>query len=152
MKIRRAIIQDFDRIMELMINFANSSPLKAHHNPQYNDTYVRRLLCEVIKNGCLIVGEHEGRIEGMLIAYINQDPWLPEVKTLREWAWWVEEEYRHTTLGYKLLKKYIEYGTKLKEAGIVDEFMLTMMDISPELGLEKRGWSKVEHNFVYQGV
>jgi hypothetical protein len=109
-------------------------------------------LCEVIKNGCLIVGEHNDRIEGMLIAYINTDVWLPSIRILREWAWWVEEDYRHTSLGYKLLKKYIEYGTKMKDAGVIDEFMLTMMEISPELGLEKRGWSKVEHNFVYQGV
>ena len=69
MKIRRAVIQDFDRIMELMINFANSSPLEAHHNPQYEDMYVRKLLCEVIKNGCLIVGEHNDRIEGILYKY-----------------------------------------------------------------------------------
>jgi hypothetical protein len=34
MKIRRAVIQDFDRIMEMMVNFANSSPLEAHRNPQ----------------------------------------------------------------------------------------------------------------------
>jgi len=150
--IRRAGLEDFDRIMEMMINFANSSPLQAHHNPQYNDRYVRNLLCNIMSNGVVLVGEHKGNIEGMLIAYIVSDPWLPEVKVLREMAWWVEPHLRTSSLGYKLLKKYIEYGEKLKQAGVIDEFMLTLMEISPDFDLEKRGWNKVEHNYVFEGA
>lgn len=150
--IRRATIQDFDRIMEMMIEFANSSPLSAHHNPQYDDQYVRKLLCEVMNNGVIIVGEQNSRVEGMLIAYINSDPWLPHVKVLRELAWWVEPCARNSTLGYKLLKKYQEYGKKLHEAGVIDAFMLTLMEISPDFDLEKRGWNKVERNYMYEGV
>jgi len=150
--IRRAGLQDFDRIMEMMINFANSSPMEAHHNPQYDDQYVRKLLCSIMSNGVIIVGEYQGNIEGMLIAHINQDPWLPHVKVLREMAWWVEPPARSSTLGYKLLKKYIEYGEKMKKHGVIDEFMLTLMEISPDFDLEKRGWNKVEHNYVFEGA
>ena len=150
--IRRAGIEDFDRIMEMMINFANSSPLNAHHNPQYNDLYVRNLLCDIIKNGVIIVGEHHGNIEGMLIARISNDPWLPEIKILREMAWWVEPCARQSSLGYKLLKKYIQYGEKMKDAHMIDDFTLTLMTQSPDFDLEKRGWNKVERNYVYEGV
>ena len=150
--IRRAGIQDFDRIMEMMINFANSSPYAAHHLPQYNDKYVRNFLCHVIKTGIVLVGEVDNRIEGMLIGLISSDPWLPEVKTMREIAWWVEEEYRMTSLGYKLLKKYVEAGEKMTDAGLIDGFTLTLMDKSPDLGLEKRGWKPIERNFLYEGV
>ena len=150
--IRRAGLEDFDRIMEMMINFANSSPLHAHHNPKYNDTYVRNLLVHIIKNGVIILGEQDSRVEGMLIAQICNDPWLPDVKILREMAWWVEPCARKGTLGYKLLKKYIEYGEKMKSAGMIDDFTLTLMEISPDFNLEKRGWSKIEHNYVYQGA
>lgn len=150
--IRRADMKDFDRIMELMINFANSSPLSAHHDPDYNDQYVRNLLAHISKNGVIVVGEVDGNIQGMLIASINPDPWLPHVKVLREMAWWVEPVARNTTLGYKLLKKYIHYGEKLKSAGVIDAFTLTLMEISPEFDLEKRGWAKIEHNYMYEGV
>jgi len=150
--IRRATLKDFDRIMEMMINFANTSPLSAHHNPQYNDNYVRTLLCEVIKNGLILVGEHDGRIEGMIIAAIQNDPWLPDIKILREWAWWVEEPARNTTLGYKLFKKYQEYGEKMQEAGAIDAFMITLMDISPQFDLQKRGWNRLEQNYMFEGV
>jgi hypothetical protein len=88
----------------------------------------------------------------MLIASIVNDPWLPEIRILREMAWWVEPCVRESTLGYKLLKKYIEYGEKMKHAGVIDQFMLTLMEISPDFDLEKRGWYKAEQNYMFEGV
>jgi len=149
--IRFADIKDFDRIMDMMINFANSSPYAAHHNPQYNDRHVRTLLSHIMQNGVIIVGEADGELQGMLIGMINSDPWLPHVKTMREIAWWVEEPYRMTSLGYKLLKKYVDVGEQLQQTGKIDGFTLTLMTQSPEFDLEKRGWSQVERNYVYKG-
>ena len=149
--IRFADLKDFDRIMDMMINFANSSPYAAHHDPQYNDRHVRTLLTHIMKNGVIIVGEADGELQGMLIGMINSDPWLPHVKTMREIAWWVEEPYRMTSLGYKLLKKYVDVGEQLQQTGKIDGFTLTLMEQSPDLDLEKRGWHKVERNYVYKG-
>jgi len=149
--IRFADIKDFDRIMDMMINFANSSPYAAHHDPQYNDRHVRTLLSHIMQNGVIIVGEADGELQGMLIGMINSDPWLPHVKTMREIAWWVEEPYRMTSLGYKLLKKYVDVGEQLQQTGKIDGFTLTLMSQSPDLNLEKRGWSQVERNYVYKG-
>jgi len=149
--IRFADIKDFDRIMDMMINFANSSPYAAHHDPQYNDRHVRTLLSHIMQNGVIIVGEADGELQGMLIGMINSDPWLPHVKTMREIAWWVEEPYRMTSLGYKLLKKYVDVGEQLQQTGKIDGFTLTLMTQSPEFDLEKRGWSQVERNYVYKG-
>jgi hypothetical protein len=57
-----------------------------------------------------------------------------------------------TSIGYKLLKKYVEAGEKMTDAGLIDGFTLTLMDKSPDLGLEKRGWKPIERNFLYEGV
>ena len=149
--IRHADLKDFDKIMDMMINFANSSPYKAHHNPQYNDRHVRTLLTHIMQNGVILVGEVDGELQGMLIGIINQDPWLPQVKTMREIAWWVEEPYRMTSLGYKLLKKYVDVGEQLQQKGKIDGFTLTLMEQSPDLDLEKRGWNKVERNYMFEG-
>ena len=151
MKIRHATIQDFDRIMEMMIDFANSSPYNAHHNPQYGDTYVRRLLCQFMTSGCILLAEEKENTIGMLIAGIAPDPWLPEIQTLREIAWWVDEEHRMTTAGYKLLLKYIELGKKLQDQGLIQGFTLTNMEQSPDFNLEKRGWRSIEKNYIYEG-
>ena len=150
--IRRANLQDFDRIMAMMINFANSSPFIAQHNPDYNDEYVRRLLCKFIQQGIILVGEVDGELQGMLIAGISPDIWLPHIKTMREVAWWVEPEHRFSTLGYRLLKEYIKCGEKMVENDIIHSFTLTNMEQSPEFNLEKRGWRPIERNYIYEGV
>jgi len=157
--IRSATLQDYDRVMEMMINFANHSPWAPHHDPQYNDHYVRNLLSSFIANGCILVAEPQPnqldqtpQLGGMLIATTVSDPWLPHVKTLKELAWWVEPEYRQTSMGYRLLQKYIEVGKKMVTKGYVDGFTLTNMSISPDFDLEKRGWQKVETNYIYGDV
>jgi len=150
--IRHATIQDYDRIMQLMINFANSSPYEPLQGPKYDDMYIRRLLDAFIKTGVILVGEKDGAIQGMLIGQIIPDIWLPHIKTLRELAWWVEPEYRHSSLGYRLLKKYQDIGKRLQKKEVINGFTLTNMEISPDFDLEKRGWCKAETNYVYGDV
>lgn len=156
--IRRATIQDYDRVMAMMINFANSSPYSPLQNPEYNDIYVRRLLDSFQKNGIILLGvqtdqtDQTENIVGMLIASIQGDAWLPHIKTMREIAWWVEPEYRMTTLGYRLLKEYVEIGKNLVEQNEISGFTLTNMEQSPDFDLEKRGWRPIETNYVYEGV
>ena len=150
--IRHATFKDYDAVMDMMINFANSSPYAPFKDPQYSDHYVRRLLDSFLKSGCILVGEKEEQIVGMLIAQIQEDAWLPHVKTMKEIAWWVEPEHRMSSLGYRLLKKYVEVGNKLVEQQAISGFTLTNMEISPDFDLEKRGWKAVETNYVYEGV
>jgi len=150
--IRRATIQDYDSIMAMMINFANSSPYSALRNPEYNDMYIRRLLDSFGKEGCILLGEKNNEVVSMLIAQIQTDAWLPEIKTMKEVAWWVEPEHRMSSLGYRLLKEYVKIGKTLVEEQIIEGFTLTNMEISPDFDLEKRGWRPIETNYIYEGV
>jgi hypothetical protein len=150
--IRTATIKDYDAVMAMMINFANSSPYAPLQQPDYNDTYVRRLLDSFLKEGCILLGEKDNCIVGMLIAQIQSDAWLPHIKTMKEVAWWVEPEHRMSSIGYRLLQQYVKIGKKLVEAEVIQGFTLTNMEISPDFDLEKRGWRKVETNFVYEDV
>jgi hypothetical protein len=150
--IRQATIQDYDSIMAMMINFANSSPYNALHNPVYNDMYIRRLLDSFGKEGCILLGIKDNEVVSMLIAQIQTDAWLPEIKTMKEVAWWVEPKHRHSSLGYRLLKEYVKIGKALVEKEIIEGFTLTNMEISPDFDLEKRGWRPIETNYIYEGV
>ncbi len=150
--IRRATIQDYDDIMAMMINFANSSPYVPFFDPQYNDKTVRLFLDSLLKSGVILLAERENKCVGMLLGQIQQDPWLPHVKTMKEIAWWVEPEHRETTIGYRLLTEYVKCGKKLQQAGIINGFTLTSMEISPIGNLEKRGWTKIETNYLYEGA
>lgn len=150
--IRRATFKDYDSIMEMMINFANSSPYSVLQQPKYDDMYIRRLLDTFGKEGCILLGEKNNQVVSMLIAQIQTDAWLPEIKTMKEVAWWVEPEHRHSSLGYRLLKEYVKIGKTLVEKDIIQGFTLTNMEISPDFDLEKRGWRPIETNYIYEGV
>ena len=150
--IRHADLKDFDRIMDMMINFANHAPVEALHNPEYEYRRIQHFLAQVLSNGCIIVATDADDVpQGMMIGIIFEDMWLPHIKTLKEVAWWVEEEYRNTSMGYKLLLEYVKFGKQLKQRGSVDNFTLTNMSISPDFDLEKRGWRAIETNYVYEG-
>ena len=151
MKIRFAGIKDFDRIMSLMINFANAAPIEALRNPKYNYRGVQNFLTMILKSGTIIVGEVDGVIQGMLIAGVDNNPWLPHVKTLKELAWWVEPEYRNTSLGYRILKEYIRVGKLGREVGAISNFTITTLMESPIRDLERFGWKPIEKNYVYEG-
>lgn len=149
--IRYAGINDYETVMEMMIDFANAAPFTAFHNPKYNANYITNLITGFMKEGCILIAEKDDKPMGMLVAGVSPDPWLPHVKILREYAWWVKPEARNTTLGYKLLVEYVKFGKKLKENGIIEAFTLTNMVQSPDFNLEKRGWREVETNYVYEG-
>jgi N-acetylglutamate synthase-like GNAT family acetyltransferase len=150
--VRHADLKDFDRVMELMVNFANSAPVSAYHDPEYNHRGVQHFLAKVKSAGCVLVAESAGEIQGMLIAQIMSDSWLPHVRVMKELAWWVEPEFRNTTMGYRLLMEYVKFGKQLQQKDIIDNFVLTNMTISPDFDLEKRGWKPIETNYVYEGL
>lgn len=148
--IKHADIQDYDHVIYMLKNFANSAPVQAWHDPVYDDRRVRNMLLDIQRNGCVIVATVDNKPAGMLIARVMEDTWLPHIKTLKEMAWWVEPEHRGTTTGYRLLKEYVNTGKRLRDADVIQNFTLTLLKDSPAFDLAKRGWCEVETNYVYK--
>lgn len=150
--IRRAGIKDSQRIMEMLENFANAAPVDFYHNPKYNTRHVMNQLGEINHAGVILLGEIDGRAEGMIIAKICSDPWLPQIKVMREMAWWVEPDHRMGTLGYKLLKEYSRICCDLKERKIITAFTITTLTDSPINDMKRFGWRPIEQNYMYEEV
>jgi len=151
MKVRSAQVKDYADIKRLMIDFANFNPIEDLHNPEYDFVHVNRVIDHILKSGVALVCEHNERVVGMLLATIQGDLWLPHVKRMTEVAWWVEEEYRGTSAGARLLNKYIAYGIEMKDKDIISSFTLTTLATTPDLKLEQRGWEAIDYNWAYRG-
>lgn len=150
--VRHARFEDYNSVMRMMVNFANSAPIEQLHNPEYNHRRIQHLLAKIQQAGCVLVAENKsGELCGMLIAMISEDLWLPHIKTLKEVAWWVEPEHRNSTMGYRLLRQYVDFANSLAENKEITNFTLTNMTISPAFDLAKRGWREIETNYVYEG-
>ena len=151
MKVRNATIQDYDDIKRLMIDFANFNPVEDLHAPKYDFVHVNSVIDHILKTGIALVCEHDRRVVGMLLATIQGDLWLPHVKRMTEVAWWVEDKYRGSTAGARLLNRYVSIGLEAKDRGHISSFTLTTLASTPDLKLQERGWEAIDYNWMYRG-
>jgi len=151
MKVRNAQVKDYSDIKRLMIDFANFNPIEDLHAPKYDFVHVNKVIDHILKTGVALVVEHNDRVVGMLLATIQGDLWLPHVKRMTEVAWWVEDKYRGTSAGARLLNRYIAIGIEAKDRGHISTFTLTTLATTPDLKLEERGWEAIDYNWAFRG-
>ena len=85
---------------------------------------------------------------GEYMGFITPVIWCEKTLAMYELAWYVKPEHRHKTVGYKLLKAYINYAKELKEQGRIKLFTVTKMVTSPDLDYSRFGFKKIEENWM----
>jgi len=148
MIIRTPTFADYDRIMELLIDMANFNELTELQNPDYNDKYIRNLLCNCQKSGVVLVAEQNNKIEGVIIGAIMPNIWLNNVKWLREIAFWVTPTGFKYNAGVKLIKAFKNRALYMLDNGIIDNFVITSLEKLP-VNYEKFGFNKLETNYSW---
>jgi hypothetical protein len=83
---------------------------------------------------------------------VATDIWLPNMRIMNEIVWWVNPEWRDSSAGLRLLKEYTKIGEQMVEKGDISTFTLTLLENSPKLNIQKRGWSPVETNYVFGAI
>ena len=142
--IRQATKFDKTEIIEMMKQFRQEADLPEYIGEE-NEEYWN-LLLDTILVGKGVVFLEEGK--GLLMALIHPTIWNNKIHTMQELAWYVKPEFRHTTVGYRLLKAYIEYGDELKEDGRIKFFSVSKMDTSPDIKYQKFGFRKKDENWI----
>lgn len=149
--IRHATPQDAPRLVEMLVDFANATPTELYKEPHYDYNHLLGVLADLQRHGLVLLGEIDGKVQGMLLARVVNDIWLPQFKVLREVAWWVDPAHRKSSLGYRLLKEYHAIGQRAVEQKRIANFVLTTLVDSPIRNLSRWGWRPVEQNYVYEG-
>lgn len=148
--IRSARFSDYNRVIEMLAHFADHAPLDLFHDADYDHQRLLHVLQQIQSNGCIIVAvDSTDTPQGMIIGRIVPDLWMPDLQFLRELAWWVEPTHRNTSMGYRLLCEYRDFGESLVDRGVTQGTVLTNMAQSPDFDLEKRGWQHIETNYIY---
>jgi GNAT superfamily N-acetyltransferase len=142
--IRTATKYDKTQIIEMMQLFRAES-----HIEQYKDldnvAYWNRLLDAIFAGqGIIYIEDGIGLIMGVVMPTI----WCDKTLVLNELAWYVKPEHRNTTVGYRLLKAYVDYGKQLKEAGRIKMFTIAKMVTSPDLKYDRFGFSKLDEIWI----
>lgn len=142
--IRQATKYDKIQIIEMMKLFRAES-----HIEQYRDLdnvdYWNRLLDNILAGqGIIYIEDGIGLIMGVVMPTI----WCDKTLVLNELAWYVKPEHRNTTVGYRLLKAYVDYGKQLKESGRIKMFTIAKMVTSPDLKYGRFGFSKLDEIWI----
>lgn len=140
------IANKFDKpeIIEMLRMFRLESNIKQYQHLN-NEEYINYLLDQIL-NGMGIIYIEEGK--GMIIGLIAPVIWCNKHYALHELAWYVKPQYRNTTIAYKLVKAYIEFGKQLKENKRVILFTLSKLPDTPSLNYEKLGFKKIDENWM----
>lgn len=142
--IRQANKYDKPMILDMMQMFRKESEIAEYqdlNNPEYWNGLLDHIL---VGKGVVFIEENKG----LLMALICQIPWCDKTLQMYELAWYVKPEYRNTTVGYRLLKNYVDYGKELKANGRIKFFTMSKMVTSPNIKYDKFGFRKLDENWV----
>ena len=142
--IRQATRQDKEQIIKLMKLFRSESNIKQYQGLD-NEPYWNRLLDTILAGAGIIYIEDN---VGLIMALIIPTVWCDKTLYMQELAWYVKPEQRNTSIGYRLLKKYVDYGNELKAQGRISMFAIAKMVTSPDIKYGKFGFTKLDENWI----
>jgi GNAT superfamily N-acetyltransferase len=142
--IRVATKHDKAQIIEMMKLFRAESKIEQFQDLD-NEPYWNRLLDNILA-GMGIIYIEDGK--GLIMALISHTAWCDKTLQMYELAWYVKPEFRGGTIGYRLLKTYVDYGKQLKEQGRIKIFSIAKMVTSPNVKYDKFGFSKLDENWI----
>lgn len=149
MKIRRLERSDYDQLIDLLIGFQQSCGVRAIEQGTRDETHVKQVLLRCEKGGISFVGEDDQQIKGCILSLIVPDLWMPQTLFLREIAWYVNREYRGTSMGARLFHAYAKEAEKLVKSGRIRAFTMTKLANSPDFDYEKRGFQYIESQYMF---
>lgn len=143
--IRKAEMKDVQKIADVLRAFRNDTVapdyLRGPGEPTRASEY---FIVRNIPHTFVAVDGEE--VVGVLISHIGAMPLLSDIYLLEEVCWYVMPSHRHTTLGYRLMKAWKEYGLDLKEQGKVKAVLMHTMSGSP-VDMERHGCVALQTTF-----
>lgn len=145
--IRKATPVDIPQLLDMLRKYREQTPL-AFLNEADDAQYITQILSEIMAGkGIALVAEKESLI-GMLIAAVHPSVWSPKHLLLKELAWYVDQNNRGSTAGYRLLNCYIAEAKQMKKDGRICNFFISKMSNSPNLDYGKFGFKFLEEFWV----
>jgi GNAT superfamily N-acetyltransferase len=145
--IREANKFDVDGIIKMLKNYRAAAPLDVLKYAD-DEEYIGRMITEIIAGmGFVLVSEKDEQLTGMLICAKIPNIWNPKTHQCSEVAYWVEEDHRGGTAGYRLMNAYIEKCEEWKRQGKIHFYTMSKMNNSPDLKYQKFGFEKLEETW-----
>lgn len=135
---------DIAECVEMMRRYALEGPIDALKDESKHDRlHIEQLLISLIAGrGFVLIEEGKGMIAGAVVPNF----WVPEVKEVRELAWWVNPEHRGGMVGGRLFLGFQKHAQELIDAGRADFVLMSLAE--PKFKVEAKGFKAIETIFV----
>lgn len=144
--IRKATVQDIDWLTFQLGKF--SEFFESKYKLFGDIDYIKAALVPLINNHPFFIAENEIELRvGFISGNVFDHPFNPNIKTLLETFWWVDEAHRNSRAGAMLLNEFINYGKQN-----CNWIVMTLEHNSPikEESLLKRGFRNQEHTYLME--
>jgi predicted N-acetyltransferase YhbS len=148
MIVRKLERSDYDSVCKLMIEFARSCGVDDLNKESYDWDYAKNVLLRCEKTGASFVAQVDNEIVGILLSMRVPELWQPNIIRLRELAWFVQEEYRHTTIGARLFSAYKNAAETMRNEGKISGYTMTKLHNSDNFDYECRGFKFIESTYM----
>jgi len=140
---------DYEDLCDMMTEFARSAGVSDLNKDTYDRTYAKNVLLRCEKTGAsFIARDKDNKAIGMILSMRVQELWIPNIIRLRELAWYVREEHRHTTVGARLFAAYKNTAETMKDQGKITGYTMTKLHNSDNFDYEKRGFKFIESTYM----
>ena len=138
---------DTPHVIRMLHNFRKMNPIESLTD-MGDDDHVSMLYNAIIHGrGIALIAEKTEPV-GLFLSIIDQNIWDPKLLVLKELAFWVEPEWRNTTIGYRLITEYNKQAKLLVENQRIKFYTMTKTTKSPDLDFDRFGYKKVEETWV----
>ena len=149
MNIRQANKFDREGVVAMLNRYKLHSPLKFQRTANEQQAYL--IFDSIIAGaGICFVSEDSKGLTGFLLAVRNVNVWVPNTWAIQELAYWVDEEFRGSSAGYRLLKTYVDFCQEKLSSGEISYFTVSKMSSSPDLKYDRFGFEQLESTWSIQ--
>lgn len=140
---------DYEDLCDMMTEFARSVGVSDLDRESYDRNYAKNVLLRCEKTGAsFIARDSDNNAIGMILSMRVQELWIPNIIRLRELAWYVRPEHRHTTVGARLFAAYKEKAEIMRDQGKITGYTMTKLHNSDNFDYEKRGFKFIESTYM----
>lgn len=110
-----------------------------------NESHVKQLFYQMIAGrGFVLIDD---QLRGFLAAYVTRNFWNSSVKELHEVAWWVEPEFRETSVGGKLWLRFNKLAQDMLNQKRVQIVCTSLMPNSPNIDYTRYNFKPMQATF-----
>lgn len=117
--VRRAVIADLPRLVEMGRQFLAASPWAHVEVAEERAGDLEAVIRRIVAHGAAFVAEHNGRVIGGILGVISPVWCIPSHSFATELAWWVDEEHRGGRVSVRLLRAFEGWAYAEGATGVV---------------------------------